>query len=146
MSSMVGQFGGMVGQVGSMFGQVTQVGGQLPQMLGQAPQMFSGMLGPLSSMNGATAAAAGAGADAAAHRWRAWAAWGPSQAPVAVVAAAGGRIIGAVKHFRATGKQFQLTHRADAARRLAGRRSAGGVWRLGPPAVGGGGLYGAPPA
>jgi PPE-repeat protein len=57
--SVVSQLGGVVGQVGSVFGQATQVGQQLPQMVAQAPQLFSGMLGPLmqSGMGGAPASA-----------------------------------------------------------------------------------------
>lgn len=142
MSSMAGQAGGLFGQVGSTFGQFTSAGQQLPSMLGQAPQLFSGMLGPLSSMNGLNGAAAGGlGSEAAAA--------GASMGGVGAAGAGGGPLLSGSSALSSTFVRPASSFSTPTTPTLPGgwqSSSETGGSSARPAGVGGGGLYGAPPA
>jgi PPE-repeat protein len=148
MSSMVGQLGGVFGQVGSSFGQISQIGGQLPQMLGQAPQLLSGMLGPLTqSMTGANGAQA-----AAALAPEAAGAIGPGLGGVGALGSLGGGGGGALSNAALSSSFVRpaSSFSAPTSPTLPGGWQGGGpaaeAGAARPAGLGGGGLYGAPPA
>jgi len=148
MSSMVGQLGGVFGQVGSSFGQISQVGGQLPQMLGQAPQLLSGMLGPLTqSMTGANGAQA-----AAALAPEAAGAIGPGLGGIGALGSLGGGGGGALSNAALSSSFVRpaSSFSAPTSPTLPGGWQGGGpaaeAGAARPAGLGGGGLYGAPPA
>ena len=147
-SSMVGQLGGVFGQVGSSFGQISQVGGQLPQMLGQAPQLLSGMLGPLTqSMTGGNGAQAAAALAPEAAR-----AIGPGLGGVGALGSLGGGGGGALSNAALSSSFVRpaSSFSAPTSPTLPGGWQGGGpaaeAGAARPAGLGGGGLYGAPPA
>lgn len=147
MSGLGGQMSGMLGQAGSMFGQVSQVGQQLPQMLGQAPQMFSGMLGPLmqGGMGGAPASAIPAVAGGAGM---------PSLSGVSALAGGGGGggglMSGGSSALSSSFVRPASSFNSPSSPTLPGGWQGGAEPSGSAPArtagMGGGGMYGAPPA
>lgn len=144
LGSMGGQVSGLFGQVGSVAGQVTSVGQQFPSMLGQAPGMFSGMLGPLGSMSGINGGLAGGLAPEAG---------GALAAPVSLGGlggGGGGGLMGGSSGLSSTFVRPANSFSTPNAPTLPGgwqgssQSEAGSQAR--PGGVGGGGLYGAPPA
>lgn len=143
MSQLGGQFGGLFGQASSSVGQLTQGGGQLPQLLGQGPQMFSGMLGPLSSMQGANMAPVSAAAPPGVG----------GLPPVSGVSAlaGGGSGAGAVggpaplaSNFVRPASSFNTPNAPTLPGGWQGGAEPGSSGQNRP--MGGGGMYGAPPA
>jgi PPE-repeat protein len=150
MSQLGGQMGGMVGQVGSMFGQVTQVGQQLPQMLGQAPQMFSGMLGPL--MQGGMGGGAPAGAlSGAAGGMGGMPGLGGMTALAGGGGGGGGGLMGGPSSalsstFVRPASSFSTPNSPTLPGGWQGGAEPGGAAQTRNAGMGGGGMYGAPPA
>jgi PPE-repeat protein len=147
VSQLGGQMGGLLGQVGSSFGQVTQLGQQLPQMLGQAPQMLQGMLGPLGSMQGLNATSAASVAPGALGGLGA-----PPVGGLSALAGGGGGGGGLVSGPSALSSSFvrpATSFSAPNAPTLPGGwqggAEPGGAVQT-KPAMGGGGMYGAPPS
>lgn len=147
VSQLGGQMGGMFGQVSSSFGQVTQMGQQLPQMLGQAPQMFSGMLGPLSSMQGLNATSAASVAPEAAGALGAPPVGGLSALAGGGGVGGGGLVSGPSalsSSFVRPASSFSTPNSPTLPGGWQGGAEQGGAAQT-KPAMGGGGMYGAPP-
>jgi PPE-repeat protein len=150
MSSLAGQAGGIFGQAGSALGQVTSTGQQLPSMLGQAPQAFSGILGPLGSMSSLGGAGGLSQAAGPAGTAMPLGGAGALSSAAGIGGGGGGGLMGSGSALSSTFVRPANSFSTPTAPTLPGGwqggAEAGSGSQARPAGMGGGGLYGAPPA
>jgi PPE-repeat protein len=151
MSSLAGQAGGIFGQAGSALGQVTSTGQQLPSMLGQVPQAFSGMLGPLGSMSGLGSAGALPEVAGPAGTAMPLGGVGALSSAAGLGGGGGGGLMGSGSSalsstFVRPANSFSTPNSPTLPGGWQGATEAAAGSQTRPAGMGGGGLYGAPPA